>query len=307
MSAAPTKNLFQAAEAKNTGQFSAADWGLFCAVSFIWGASFLLIDIGLDALTPGMVTLVRVGSGALALLALTRIRQGRFTLPKPEDHRRIAVLAVIWVAIPFTLFPLAEQRINSAVAGLLNGATPIFAAAVAALMLKERTRGPQLAGIFVGLAGLAMVSLPSINEGASQASGVAMVVAATFCYGIAMNIAAPLQHSYGAVQVMSWVLALAAVLTIPFGLYDVGANRVEVGPIVAVLVLGVVGTGIAFALMGALIAGVGSTRASFITYLVPVVALFLGVTFRGDEVAALAITGVGFVIAGAILASRKTS
>ncbi len=304
---APAKNLFQAAEAKNTGRFSAPDWGLFCAVSLIWGASFLLIDIGLDALTPGMVTLVRVGSGALALLAFTWVNHREFTLPDRADYRRIWVLAVIWVAIPFTLFPLAEQRINSAVAGLLNGATPIFAAGFAALMLKQRTRGPQLAGIFVGLAGMTMISLPSINEGASQASGVAMVVAATFCYGIALNIAAPLQHTYGAVQVMSWVLALAAVLNIPFGLYDLDANQLHAGPILAVLVLGVVGTGIAFALMGALIAGVGPTRASFITYLVPVVALFLGVTFRGDDVAALAILGVALVIAGAFLASRKTS
>jgi drug/metabolite transporter (DMT)-like permease len=304
---APAKNLFQTAEAKNSGQFSTADWGLFCAVSLIWGASFLLIDIGLDALTPGMVTLVRVGSGAMALLVLTRVRQGRFTVPDPADYRRVSVLAVIWVAIPFTLFPLAEERINSAVAGLLNGATPIFAAGIAALMLNQRTRGAQLAGIIVGLAGVAMISLPSISAGVSQASGVAMVVAATFCYGIAMNIAAPLQHTYGAVQVMSWVLTLAALLTIPFGLYDLEANQLEAGPILAVLVLGVVGTGIAFALMGALIAGVGPTRASFITYLVPVVALFLGVTFRGDDVAALAVVGVGFVIAGAFLASRKTS
>ncbi len=305
--AVPSGNLFQAAQARNTGQFSTSDWGLFCAVSLIWGASFLLIDIGLDALTPGMVTLARVGSGAIALLVLTRARQGRFTLPDREDNRRIAVLAVIWVAIPFTLFPLAEQRINSAVTGLLNGATPIFAAGCAALILKERTRGPQLAGIFVGLAGLAMISLPSVNEGASEASGVAMVVAATFCYGIALNIAGPLQHKYGAVQVMSWVLASASVLNIPYGVYDLGGNSIEFGPILAVLALGIVGTGIAFALMGSLMAGVGSTRASFITYFVPVVALFLGVTFRNDQVSTLAIIGVVFVIAGALLASRKTS
>ncbi len=253
-----------------------------------------------------MVTLLRVGSGAAALLALDRIRHGRFTLPEADDRRRVTVLAIIWVAIPFTLFPLAEQRINSAVAGLLNGATPIFVAGIAALALRQRTRGPQLIGIGVGLIGLIMISLPSINQGASQASGVAMVVAATFCYGIAMNIAAPLQHSYGAPVLMSWVLAIAAVLTVPFGLYDFGANRAELGPIVAVLVLGVLGTGVAFALMGALIAGVGSTRASLITYLVPVVALVLGVTFRDDDVAALAGAGVALVIAGAFVASRRT-
>ena len=75
----------------------------------------------------------------------------------------------------------------------------------------------------------------------------------------------------------------------------------------AVAVLGVLGTGIAFALMGTLVGRVGSTRASFITYLIPVVALVLGVVFRGDEVFALELVGVVFVIGGALLASRRTA
>lgn len=304
---APSKNPFKAAEATNSGQFTSSDWALFCAVSLIWGASFLLIDIGLDALTPGMVTLIRVGSGAAALLILTRVQQGRFTMPEPDDRLLIAVLGLVWVAIPFTLFPLAQDRINSSIAGLLNGATPIFAAVVAAVFLKQRTRGPQLLGIALGLVGIALISSPSIDEGASQASGVAMVVAATFCYGIALNLGAPLQHKYGAVRVMSWVLTIAAILTIPYGLVDLGSNEVQWGPIVAVLALGVVGTGVAFALMGALVKGVGPTRASFITYLLPVVALFLGRTFRDDKVAALALVGVALVISGAFMASRKSA
>ena len=304
---APTKNPFKTAEATNTGQFTSSDWVLFCSVSLIWGASFLLIDIGLDALTPGMVTLVRVGSGALALLALTRFQQGRFTLPDASDRLLIGVLGLVWVAIPFTLFPLAQDRINSSIAGLLNGATPIFAAVVAAAFLKQKTRGPQLLGIGLGLLGIGLISSPSIDQGSSQASGVAMVVAATFCYGIALNLGAPLQHKYGAVRVMSWVLTIAAILTIPYGLVDLGSNQVQWGPIIAVIILGVIGTGVAFALMGSLVKGVGPTRASFITYLLPVVALFLGVTFRDDEVAALALVGVALVISGAFMASRKSA
>lgn len=304
---APSKSLFQASPAQNTEQFSPSDWGLFTGVSLIWGASFLLIAIGLDALTPGMVTLLRVGGGALTLLAFTRVKAGGFTRPDPADYRRIIVLSVIWVAIPFTLFPLAQERINSAVAGLLNGATPIFAATIAAVFLKQRTRGAQLGGIGVGFAGIALISLPSLSEGSSQASGVLMILAATVCYGVALNIAGPLQRRYGSVQLMAWVLGLAAILNVPFGLVNVGENSIEAGALLAVAVLGVVGTGVAFALMGALIGRVGGTRASFITYLVPVVALFLGVQFRGDTVAPAALLGVVLVIGGAVLASRKTS
>jgi drug/metabolite transporter (DMT)-like permease len=214
---------------------------------------------------------------------------------------------VVWVAVPFTLFPIAEQHISSAVAGLLNGGTPIFAAIFAMLLLRQPTRGAQLLGIGVGFVGVVLVSLPSIGEGSNEAFGVALVVLATVCYGFAVTLAGPMQQRYGSVNLMAKVLALATVWTAPYGLWQIGDARWEIGPIIAVVVLGVVGTGIAFALMGTLVGRVGSTRASFITYLIPVVALGLGVAFRDDEVFLLELIGVTFVIGGAVLASRRTA
>lgn len=296
------RRLFTATAAQNDGQFSSYDWALFLAIAGVWGASFLFIDIGLDALPPGLITLLRVGLGALALAAIPRRRAPI----EPSDRARLVVLSVIWVAIPFTLFPIAEQHINSSVTGLLNGGTPIFAALVATVLLRQPPRGPLLAGIVVGFAGVALISLPSISEGSSEALGVALVVGATVCYGFALNLTPPLQQRYGSVNVMAKMLALATVWTLPYGLWDLGEAEWEIGPLVAVVALGVVGTGIAFAVMASLVGRVGSTRASFITYLIPVVALALGVVFRDDEVAALALVGVALVIAGAILASRTT-
>lgn len=286
-------------------RFTSIDWGLFLSVAAIWGASFLFIDIGLDALPPGVITLMRVGLGAIALAVLPLPR--RRTKILPEDRLRLVMLSVAWVAVPFTLFPIAEQHITSAVAGLLNGGTPIFAAIFAMILLRQPTRGAQLLGIGVGFVGVVLVSLPSIGEGSSETFGVALVVLATVCYGFAVTLAGPMQQRYGSVNLMAKVLALATVWTAPFGLWQVDDARWEIGPIVAVGVLGVVGTGIAFALMGALVGRVGSTRASFITYLIPVVALVLGVAFRGDDVFVLELIGVAFVIGGAVLASRKTA
>ena len=284
-------------------QFTSADWGLFLSVAGIWGASFLFIDIGLDALPPGVITLMRVGLGAVALVVLPRQR----TRIRPEDRLRLVTLSMVWVAIPFTLFPIAEQHITSAVAGLLNGGTPIFAAIFAMVLLRQPTRGAQLLGIAVGFVGVVFVSLPSIGEGSSETFGVALVVLATVCYGFAVTLAGPLQQRYGSVNLMAKVLALATIWTAPYGLWQIGDASWELGPVVAVAVLGVVGTGIAFALMGTLVGRVGSTRASFITYLIPVVALGLGVTFRNDEVFLLELVGVAFVISGAFLASRPTA
>jgi drug/metabolite transporter (DMT)-like permease len=132
-----------------------------------------------------------------------------------------------------------------------------------------------------------------------------MVVAATLCYGFAINIASPLQARYGATSLMSSVLGLATVWTIPFGLWNFGDNEWQVGPLVAVTFLGAVGTGGAYWIMATLVGRIGPIRGSFITYLIPVVALVLGVTFRSDEVALLAVIGAAVTIGGALMASRR--
>jgi len=240
-------------------RFTPTDWTLFLSVAGVWGASFLFIDLGLDALAPGLITLLRVALGALALAVLPLPRQ-RMSI-RPEDRARLVVLSVLWVAVPFTLFPIAEQHITSAVAGLLNGGTPIFVATIGALGFRSPTRGAQLAGIGVGFVGVVLVSLPSIGQGSSEAWGVALVVLATACYGVALNVAGPLQQRYGSVTLMAKMLLLATVWTTPYGLWGLPDSSFEIGPVAAVVVLGAVGTGIAFALMGSLASRATTTRA----------------------------------------------
>ena len=134
-----------------------------------------------------------------------------------------------------------------------------------------------------------------------------LVLLATLCYGLATNLAAPLQARYGSRGVMARMLALATIWTLPFGLVGLPDSHVELAPLLAVIVLGVVGTGIAYLLMGRWSAGSGPTRASFITYLIPVVSLVLGVVFQDDHVAALAVVGVVLVVTGALLAGRESA
>jgi len=158
--------------------------------------------------------------------------------------------------------------------------------------------------LVVGFLGIAAIALPSLNEGSSEATGVIYAMAATICYGLAINIAAPLTQRYGSLPVIARMLALACLWTLPIGLTSLGGSELAWQSLLAVAVLGIVGTGIAFVLMGHLVSRTGS-RASFATYLIPVVALILGVVFRGDEVHLVSIAGVGLVILGAVLASRK--
>ena len=102
------------------GAFTPLDWVLFLSVGLIWGSSFLLIAIGLDAFAPGLVTWLRVVFGASALWLVPAARQKVHR----EDFPRLVAVSVLWIAIPFTLFPLAEQHIASGVTGLINGALP---------------------------------------------------------------------------------------------------------------------------------------------------------------------------------------
>ncbi len=298
--------LFNATTAENEGNFGPSDWGLFLAVSMIWGASFLLIAESLEGFTPGVVTLGRVGLGAITL-TLLRTAMGVGRRIDAEDRGRVLLLAVVWVAVPFTLFPLAQQWINSAVTGLLNGATPVLVAVVSVLFVKVRPGGRQVLGLALGFLGILLISLGSAAEGGSEAQGVLLVLLATLCYGFAMNVAPPLQAKYGAIVLMSNVLSLAALFCVPYALVDLGDNQWGTVPTLSLAVLGSVGTGIAYWIMVSLVGRVGSIRASFITYLIPVVSLILGVAIRDDAVAALALVGAPITLVGAFLASRQAN
>ncbi len=298
-----TRPGLSTADASNDERFDAQDWALFLGVSLIWGSSFLLIAFALEGLTPGMVTLGRVGLGAVALWAI-RLTRPSVTIER-SDRGRLVFLSVLWVALPFTLFPLAQQYVNSAVAGLLNGATPIFVAVVSTVLFGRAPTRIQVFGLIGGFVGVVLISVGSAGGGSSELRGVLMVLAATLCYGFAINLAAPLQARYGGIPTMSGVLGLATLWVTPFGLWNLGDNDWALGPVVAVVALGAIGTGLAYWIMATLLGRVGSIRASFITYLIPVVSLVLGVSIRHDAVTALALIGAVLTIGGALLASRK--
>jgi drug/metabolite transporter (DMT)-like permease len=283
------------------GAFTALDWALFGSIGLIWGSSFLLIAIGLDAFEPGLITWLRVLFGA-AVLWIVPASSTRIVR---EDRARLVALSFLWVAVPFTLFPLAQQWISSGLTGLLNGSLPIFATTIGAVMLRRLPGRAQTIGLIAGFAGVAAIAAPSLAEGSNEALGVVLVLLAVVCYGVAINIAAPLTQRYGSLPVMARMLALAVVWTAPLGLVGLTGSSFEWGPLAAIATLGAVGTGLAFVLMGTLVSRVGSSRASFATYLIPVVALVLGAVFLDETVRALSILGIVLVIAGALLASRR--
>ncbi|MFV1961119.1 MAG: DMT family transporter [Acidimicrobiia bacterium] len=297
-----TQRFLTTSHGTNRDAFGSLDWGLFTYLSLIWGSSFLFMAIGLDAFHPGLVTWLRVGFGA-AVMAL--IPKARKTKIETEDRLRVGTLGLIWIALPLTLFPVAQLWIDSAVAGMLNGATPIFTALLATVLLRALPGRLQIAGLALGLAGIVAIALPSAGTGTTATIGVTMVLVATVCYAVALNMVAPLQQRYGSLPVIARVQWVAAAAVTPFGIYGLTQSVFAWPSLLALLTVGVLGTGVAFVAMGTLSGRVGATRSAFITYAIPVVALILGVVFRNEIVAPAAVVGVVLVIAGALLASRR--
>jgi drug/metabolite transporter (DMT)-like permease len=292
--------VFSTTEGHHAGAFAPADWATFVAVGAIWGTSFFWIEIALRAFAPGVVTWGRVASGALALIMLPGAR----TPVASADRPRMLAVAALWFAIPWTLFPIAQEHVTSAVAGMLNGSLPILTAVVTSALLRRAPGRVQTAGLVVGATGVAAIASSTAAGGTSQAIGVGMIVAAVICYAFAFTIVVPLQQRYPPVQLMAQVLLVALVMTAPFGLWSIPRSTFTWEAADAVLIVGVVGTGVAFVLMGRLVARVGSTRAAFVTYLVPVVATALGAFVLDEPVAAVDVVGMVLVLAGAVLASR---
>jgi drug/metabolite transporter (DMT)-like permease len=306
--AAVRPRLLATGDGTNLDAFGPSEWGLLAVVAMVWGSSFFLIDLGLEAFTPGVVAMARVGLGALALAAIPRARRpvDRGDLP------RIALLGVTWMGIPMILFPVAQQWIDSSVAGMINAAVPLTTAMWAAILLRRAPSRRQSVGLLLGFSGIIAVSLPElpagiIPESGSSAAllGVGLVVVAQVLYGLAANLAVPLQQRYGALPVLLRAQLAALVIIVPFGLATAGGTTWSWTAALAMLPLGVLGTGLAFVLMTTLMGRVGGPRGSIAIYFTPIVAIALGVSLLGEELHPLALVGSALVIAGAWITSRR--
>jgi drug/metabolite transporter (DMT)-like permease len=280
--------------------FAPLDWGFVLGAASIWGGSFLFMAIGLDSFEPGVVTLLRVVFG---LLALSVLPGSRAPVPK-EDLPKIALLGVTWMAFPLTMFPIAQQWIDSSVAGMLNAAMPLLTVLIAWSVFQTPTGPRRLFGVGVGLVGILLISVPEASTAGTNALGVGLVVLAVASYGIAVNIAGPLQQRHGSLPVISRALAVATVLTLPYGIVGLPDSTFAWDSLIACILVGAGGTGVAFLFAANLSGRVGAVRASLVTYVIPIISIGLGVVFRDETVTIAAIVGTGIVLFGAYLSSR---
>lgn len=284
----------------HTAAYGPVEWGLTLTIGLIWGSAFLWIAIGVDALSPGVVALGRVVLGTAALATFPRARRWIHR----SDWLRVFVIAIAGNAAPALLFAIAEQDLDSAVAGMLTSGAPLMSLAIASLMLRSLPRRTQAVGITLGFIGITFMTLPSLKGVDAAPLGVALVLIAVVGYGVSSNLLVPLQQRYGGPAVTLWALAISSVVLAPFGLATIGESEFALSAVFAVAILGIVGTGIARSLSATLAGRAGGPRMTTTTYLVPIVAIVLGVVFRDETIEPIAFLGVAVVLIGAWIASR---
>jgi drug/metabolite transporter (DMT)-like permease len=302
-----------------TDRLSRIPWqALWIALAVIWGSSFLLMKLGLEALHPMQIATARIAVAAATLALLAAASRTRL----PRDGRTwglLAVCSLFLTALPFTAFVVAETRISSAAAGLANAITPVSTVLFALLLLpSDRLTPRKLAAVLLGLVGVVLIAQPWTAESGPDLAGFAIAVLGAASYGVGWTLN---RRLLGRTEVpglahptalMITGLPMTVVALVVWSLVEGWSPIAVHGPpsalplaLAAVVALGAVGTGVAYILQFEVVRAVGPTVAATVTYLIPVVAVVLGVLVLGERLGLWQLVGAAIVIGAGILVGQR--
>jgi drug/metabolite transporter (DMT)-like permease len=277
------------------------------ALALLWGSTFLWIELALDALTPVQVTFSRCVLGSAALLVAC-LGSGR-RLPRDRaTWGHIVVAAFFCNALPFAMFSVGQQTIDSGVAGVLNATTPLWSVLIGVAIGSERGLRPvRLAGLLLGFTGVVLIFAPWRTSGPVGWGALAIVVAAaSYAAGFAYMGRHLVGKGIPTISLSAAQLVAATgltALTLPAG----GLTSIEIDPktLIVVVVLGVVATGATFHLTYRIIAAEGATNAATVGYLLPVVSVALGAIVLDEPLSLRIAAGMVVVLVGVGLTRRQ--
>lgn len=296
----------------------------FTALAFIWGSSFLLMKIGLRSLAPLQISGLRILSGAAVLLLLLTASRGRL----PRDRRiweHLLVTGFFLGSLPFSLFALGEERVSSALAGIGNSITPIATVLFSLLLLRGDKIGVRkIVGVLIGFVGVLIIMQLWQSQGRPDLVGFGITLVAGASYGLGWiytkrflgktdfgGLTLPTsQMLVSAGQMLLaltiWWLTQRARLNLaaPWSLHANTVGGSPFWPVLAVLTLGVLGTGIAMSFQYDVVRAAGPTVGSSVTYLIPVVSVALGVLLLGERLQWPQFAGAAVVLCAAVLIGR---
>jgi drug/metabolite transporter (DMT)-like permease len=280
----------------------------YLALGLVWGCSFIFIELGLVFLSPFGVTFVRCALGAITLLIFSKAR--KVELPKGKAiWKKLWVVAMLLNVVPGVLFAFAQQYITSALAGIINATTPLMTLIFMLLIFREeKIKREQVYGLLIGALGVMTVMGVWKELGGNQLIGIIALLIAVSCYGASYPYSTrnviPLGLKPEALA--TGQLLMATVTLLPLFIFDgFSSNNYESRSIIAMLCLGIFGSGFAYIWNFSVTAAAGSAIGSTVTYITPVVAVIVGWLYLNEEIVWHEPVGALVVIIGALLSQGR--
>jgi drug/metabolite transporter (DMT)-like permease len=280
----------------------------YLALGLVWGCSFIFIELGLVFLSPFGVTFVRCALGAITLMIFAKAR--KVGLPKGKSiWRKLWVVAMLLNVVPGVLFAFAQQYITSALAGIINATTPLMTLIFMLLIFREeKIKREQVYGLLIGALGVMTVMGVWKELGDNQLIGVIALLIAVSCYGASYPYSTrnviPLKLKPEALA--TGQLLMATITLLPLFIFDgFSSDNYETKSIIAMLCLGIFGSGFAYIWNFSVTAAAGSAIGSTVTYITPVVAVIVGWLYLNEAIAWHEPVGALVVIIGALLSQGR--
>jgi drug/metabolite transporter (DMT)-like permease len=286
-----------------TPKLDGTSWAMIGAMSLLWGSAFLLIEIGLRSFSPNTLVFLRMAIAApVMLLALLLLKE---RLPRDwASWRQLFVLGALNAALPFILFFWGQQYLDSGYASVLNATTPLWGVLVAHFLTDDEKATPlRIAGVLVGLAGIIVMVGPEAMGGMSDSllAQIACVVS-TFFYSFAAIYGRKLgQSSMTPMAVATGQVITAGIIMLPVMLYfdrPWEAPLPSTDSMLAALALGIPATAIPYLLYFKTIDRAGASNAMLVAFIMPVIAILLGIAFLGEVLTGAQIAGTALIAVG---------
>ena len=280
----------------------------YLALAMVWGCSFIFIKLGLEFLTPVGVAFGRVSLGAITLLIWARLKG--ISLPKsPIIWFHLWIVALLLNVVPGFLFALAETKVTSILAGLINAVTPLMTLlAIMVVFREEKIKAFQVISLLTGFMGVLVVLGAWQGLGSNPIEAVLALLLAVTCYGVSFPYSRKhlIPHKIRAESLAAGQLTIGALTLTPFYIFGGIENKgLPIGPVLAMLALGVLGSGFAYIWNFKIMAAAGSAIASSITYASAVVAVLVGIIFLGEEIYWYEPVGGVIVLLGAAIGQQR--
>jgi drug/metabolite transporter (DMT)-like permease len=289
--------------------FTPPDAGMLIVLAVMWGLSFLFIEFALRGLTPIWIVAARTLVGGVILLAILRLRGRR--LPRSRTlWRHLIVLGVATNALPWAAVAWSQRSLPSGLVALLMAMTPTSTLIVSVAVKLERLTPARLAGLLLAVTGVGVTFAADLGDPGRLVAMVVVVTATILYAGGAVYASRYVSGDTEPMVIATGQVLAAFAVTVPVALVVEGVpTRAALDPSVigGLIALGTLGTGFAFLLFYALIARVGATNATMVTYLIPVIAVLAGAIVLDERLGRAALAGGGLIVLGIWLAQRSTA